>query len=74
MSFSNCGEFDMRCWLYTEHRLSQFTCTSPFIMLWYLDFHSLVVPSEVDDKVDSCCPIGLRHRNYYSEADDDIFV
>ena len=43
-------------------------------MLWYLKVRSLVVPSEVDDKVDSHYPINSRHRNYYSEAVDDIFV
>ena len=39
-----------------------------------VEFRFLVVPSEVNDKCDSRCPISSRHRNYYSEAADDIFV
>ena len=43
-------------------------------LIWYVESPSLVIPSEVDDKVDNCCPISSRHRNYYSETDDRIFV
>ena len=73
MNSWNPGKFNMSLAL---HRtlLEPVHLYKPVHNVEVFDVSSLVVPSEVDDKVNHCCPIGSRHRNYYSEADDDIFV
>ena len=48
-------------------------CVQAIHSLVVVESRSLMIPSEVNDKADSHCPISSRHRNYYSEAVDDNF-